>query len=576
MSLRPAAILLLILLPFVAATAAPVAASAPRQDSDLDDPRNWWTHAGGDEIIALTVHPRDGRLLAGTDGGGLIVWDADGRDFRQVIFPNQRGFQASTVYDIAVDPVDGDLWLATDYGVAHAAGASGAAPASWTWTTYINEFAGVFEEIGGVVQLGEEEMPETRVFSAIAVDAEGRVYAGTPASGLGLRDVDGSWSLVENDLYVGDPEEPVEGPASMSIADIAVLRHADTVDENEVWFVHGRADVDAAVSRYLPATGEWFHTPSQGHGGDPELGPTDHQVTSLSVDPTTAVVWLGMWNQGVFRYDPVEEVWSQTPRGQDGLCANARNVGMWSIAALGGEVWTVCGPVSSGVGRGVAHFDGVGWTTYRDEIEMPNDVVSAVAIGADGQVFLGHENYDVSGPIGGHGIVEFRPGDRPLRLRTAGRLPHLNETTALRFDHRGRMWVGTRGGGLLRRESNDDWSRFTRADTSAALLGDSVTDLLIRGDELWIATTEQIYDASLGRYIDGGISRYDLGSDSWLAPIEVAEDPADGPARRAGQRPGLLRRRRRMDRLRQVERRGLLQRPGRRLLQRGRSRRAGR
>jgi len=527
MSLRLVAITILMLLTSLVFASA-VDARPSNQDPDLNDPGNWWTYANGDEIIALEVHPEDGRLLAGTDGGGLIVWDEDLDDFRQVIFPNQRGFQASTVYDIAVDPVSGDLWLATDYGVAHAQDVPAAAPSAWVWTTYINTYAGVEESVDGVVQVDEDGMPETRVFSAIAVGADGRVYVGTPASGVAIRDVDGAWTKVESDLFVSDPSEPVEGPADLSISDIAVRIDAQEPEENEVWFVHGRADTDAAVSRYLPATGEWFHTPSQGRGGNPELGPTDHQVVSLSVDPSTGVVWLGMWNQGVFRYDPVEDVWSQTQRNQDGLCTSGGSVGIWAIDAVDGSAWAACGPVSKGVGRGVAHFDGSGWTTYSGGDPMPDDVISALAIGLDGQVFLGHENYDESGPIGGYGIVAYTAGGTPRRLSTAGRLPPLNELTTLLFDSRGRLWAGTRGGGLLLRQENDEWRRFTRDDTGSALRGDTITDLLQRGDELWIGSAERVYDSSTNRYLDGGISRYDLSNDTWGEPIVPVEDPSPG------------------------------------------------
>jgi ligand-binding sensor domain-containing protein len=526
MSLRLVAITILTLLTsLVFASAADARPSS--QDSDLNDPGNWWTYAGGDEIIALEVHPEDGRVLAGTDGGGLIVWNDDLDDFRQVIFPNQRGFQASTVYDIAVDPVSGDLWLATDYGVAHAQEVPGAAPSAWVWTTYINTYAGVEDFVDGVEQVDEDGMPETRVFSAIAVGADGRVYAGTPSSGVAIRDVDGFWTKVESDLFVSDPNEPVEGPAHLSIADIAVRIDALEPEDNEVWFVHGRADSDAAVSRYLPATGEWFHTPSQGRGGDPELGPTDHQVVSLSVDPSTGVVWLGMWNQGVFRYDPVEDVWSQTQRNRDGLCTSGASVGIWAIDAVDGQAWAACGPVSKGVGRGVAHFDGSGWTTYSGGVAMPDDVISALVIGIDGQVFLGHENFDESGPIGGYGIVEYTAGGTPRRLSTAGGLPQFNELTTLLFDSRGRLWAGTRGGGLLLRQDGK-WRRFTRAGTGSALLGDTITDLLQRGDELWIGSAERIYVSSENRYLDGGISRYDLSNDTWGEPIVPVEDPSPG------------------------------------------------
>ncbi len=503
-----------------------VEAAPPAQDPDLWERANWWTHAGGDEIITLTVHPEDGRLLAGTDGGGLIVWEQDG-GFEQVVFPNAAQFQASTVYDIAVDPVTGDVWLATDYGVAFGQGASGAPPSTWDWSTTINEFVDVGEDVLGVERLGDDAMPGSRVFSAVAVGADGRVYAGTPASGLAIRETDGSWRFVDVDAYLGDPLEAREGPADEHVADIAVLRHETDPAANEVWLVHGRENgTDAAISRYLPATDEWFHTPGQGVGGDPSLGPTDFRILDIAVDGDTAQVWLGTWNQGAFRYDPIEEIWNQYPRAQNGLCSSRS--GLWSVDAAGGEAWVACGQTSGRLGYGVAHFDGTGWTTYGSELGLPSDIVSAVAIGSEGRVFLGNDNYDGGGAPGGFGIIEFEPGGTPKRMSTSVILPDVNELTSLAFDPQGRLWVGTAGAGLMRREADLTWSRMTRGGTNLALLGDSITDFLIRGDELWVSSTETIYDSGSGRYIDGGVSRYDLQTDTWLEPIQPADNPADG------------------------------------------------
>ena len=88
-----------------------VSATAPVAHAQ-DDPADWHTVAGGDEILALALDPAEpGVLWAGTEGGGLVRWQTDGGEVRQWLFPNDPGLAGNVVRDLAFDG-DGGLWLA--------------------------------------------------------------------------------------------------------------------------------------------------------------------------------------------------------------------------------------------------------------------------------------------------------------------------------------------------------------------------------------------------------------------------------------------------------------------------------
>ena len=495
-----------------AVLAAAIGAPAPTADAQYDVLEDWWTYANGDEIITVEVNPSDpDEVWVGTEGGGVIVWTLDRSgdevtgDFRQYLFPNEPGLASNTVYDIAFDPGSDDVWLATSLGLTHVSGAS--------W-----EFVDVSDALLGI-----------DVLSAVAVDSEGVVWVGTPGNGLAMRDTFGDWQFIDAEDLAFDDEEPREGPGSLNISDIAVD------NENRVWVVHGRRGFDTPVASIFDPgldspDGQWRHIVSGGPRAEVDKktleveAPRTSSIMAVAVDDETGDVWLASWSRGAYRLSDgrwyeYSEAASKDADASLGITPPCSDT-LWAIDAHGGDAWVACGG-GTARGAGVAAWDGGdSWSLVTLSHGLPTNVVTSVAIG-EGWTYLGTDSTTLGNVFGGNGIVPVRfdtlgKSDISPELMTEGISPHANEITAMIFDPSGRLWAGTRGAGLLRWEGEgSEWERFTFDSTSRDLAGDTITDFALRGDELWISATSVV---RAGRtHVDGGVSVYDLTSDSWVA-----------------------------------------------------------
>ncbi len=481
----------------------------------LDD---WRTYANGDEILTVEANPSDlDEVWVGTEGGGVVVWTIDRTggtprgDFRQYLFPNEPGLASNTVHDIAFDPRSDEVWIATSLGLTLVSGAS--------WQ---------------VVDL-EDALPGIDVINAVAVDREGQVWVGTPGDGLAMRDTFGDWQYIEADALALDSEEAREGPGAMEIWDIAV----DI--EERVWVVHGRQSSETPVASIFdpehdPSEGQWRHIISGGptEAVDPitfeVASPRTSSITSVAVDSETGDVWLASWGRGAYRWS--DDTWyeysdsaSSDPE-YDPPCSDT----LWAVDARDGEVWVACSASSGATerGAGVAVWSGSdSWSLVTLTHGLPTNIVTALAIG-DGWTFLGTDSSTNGTIFSGNGIVPVRfdvSGDSEVasELLTSGVAPHANEITAMVFDPSGRLWAGTRGAGLLRWDGEgSSWERFTFDGTSRDLAGDTITDFAIRGDELWISATSVVRAGTT--HVDGGVSVYDLATDTWVATHRPVPD----------------------------------------------------
>jgi len=450
--------------------AEPGAAQAPGL---IDDPRSWSVQASGDEVMALAIDPRTpDALWAGTEGGGVIVWNRRTGAFAQHAFPSQPGLPDNRVHDIAFGRASGEAWLATEGGVSRASGS--------TWTAW--------SEADG--------LPDDDV-RAVAVSPSGAVWAGTRASGIASWDPrTGRWTAWPTVPF--DPAEPgpFDGPGSAAIVDIAVA------SDGRVWVAHGRqADsMRPALSLFDPQTGAWEHVGAVGRTGNPERGPSTDQILALAID-ASGLLWAGTWARGVLQYDG--ERWRAFD-ADDGLCGKT----VPALATDGMYVWATC--AEERAGRGASRWDGSSWTAWPNA----GDGALLLAIAAHGSAaYLG-----TNGPgAGGAGIVPIDGQGRvTARLTTTPSAPPSNDLTALRFASDGSLWAGTRGAGLLRFDGHG-WSQYTVASTRGRLAGDTVTDLAERAGALWIASTKtQFRD---GAWVDGGVSVVDLATLAWQPPL---------------------------------------------------------
>ncbi len=463
------------LAPAVAAQVPPVPAQPPLHHPA--DPAAWRTYASGDEVLALQSDPSDARRLwAGTEGGGVVVWDAAAATFEHHTAPTQPGLPSNRVYDVAFDPADGTPWLATAGGVVRA---SGAAWRAWS---------------------SADGLPSD-VVRTVAVDRRGVVWAGADAGIAFLAPGADHWQVAARDTFTRFSRAAKKGPGATGAADSVVDGRGRT------WFAHGRDRVDedrAALSWFDPADGAWRHVTSVGPGGNPANGPQTEQITALAIDPRDGSVWAGTWLRGLYRFDGEDWHW-HTPQG--GLCGKS----ITALAAVGTALWAACADEQGAVGT--ARYDGSRWASSPTAPGAPT--ITAIA-GAAGRVWFGAGTSSRDG-----GGLSTRDGGPARTLSTAGRTPAVNDITAVVVDGAGRVWAGTRGYGVLGFDGQR-WSQHTTVSTGGRLPGDAVTDLAVGGDTLWVATTKSVFDGQ--RWIDGGVSSLDIASGRWRAPLRRGSD----------------------------------------------------
>lgn len=516
MTLRRLARVCICALSVSAALAA--AAPAAAQTAQLTDLASWTTFANGDEVVSAAVHPSDGTLWVGTEGGGLVIWDAGRRTFEQHVFPGQAGLLSNLIYDIAFDPRTGDAWLATDFGVTHVERAT----MVFRTTVADTETARPVHSSDVVEAVPIEQFPDSRIFNAVAVADDGTVWVGSPDRGVAVRGTDGAWRR-----FIVDDDEPERGPQRSQVADIA------TLPNGLVWVAHGRTNYGPVVSVYDPSNDTWSGIPAAGPGDAGGGAPRTSQVMALAVERSGGgafAVWCATWNRGVYRYDVASDRWTEynerdTRVADDptsGLCDDT----VWAIAEREGRVWAACAESSGDQGRGVSHWDAATdrWHTLRTTAGLPTNIVTAIALGEGGAAYLGTDE-PKNLTRGSVGVVPVRLADGELTigeaLRTAGPRPFVNEITALAFDGLGRLWAGTRQAGVMRFDPQTaSWTQFTRDSTGGRLTGDAVTDLAVVDDEVWVASTHERFEG--GAWIDGGVGIYSLGANDWTAPITAA------------------------------------------------------
>ncbi len=515
--------LLGIIIALNAALAPSATAVAGAAAPDAHDPAAWWTFARGDEVLATAVHPMDGRVWVGTEGGGVVVWDVANRTSEHYLFPNQPGLRSNTVYDIAFDPRSGDAWLATADGLTHVARSTG-----W-WTTYVHPSLAP-QRPSLDVAVVDDGLPPLRVWSAVAVAADGTLWAGIPQSdraldtsdaraldrmapdgGVVRRTPDGRWTW-----FPFHPQRTA-GPARSTVADLAVL------PDGRLVIAHGRrGNTDFALTIHGPAADDWSAVRSVGPIGSVADGPRTGQVMQLAVavEPGGGFsLWLATWSRGVYRWrDGRWTAFSRTDQGEGivpapGLCSDQ----VWAIAAAADAVWAACVGRSGEEGLGVSRFDRAAetWQRIGPAEGLPTGTVTAIAAVAGG-AFLGTDE-PTTRHSGGLGVVPLKASaagltiEPPLSTFADGRTPPANEVTALAFDPTGRLWVGTRGAGLAVYDPREGrWRSWTAASTDDGLAGDAVTDVLVKGDDVWVASTRSRH--AVNGPSDGGLTLIDRAS----------------------------------------------------------------
>jgi hypothetical protein len=271
-------------------------------------------------------------------------------------------------------------------------------------------------------------------------------------------------------------------------------------------------------------------------GTDGLLG---ERVHAILPDPADGSVWFGLAH-----LDPQGRVQG---RGLAHLLSDRQTVVSLSTTAAGGgslagndvtalardegtgALWVG----TEGLGVSVRRADG-GWQTFTRAStagKLGSDSIADIAIEPGGVVWVAtrETTYDTKAAVWADGGLSRFDGTSWTLLRgTEAGLPS-NHLSALALDRRGRLWVGTgatdrgpkehayRGWGLAVIDTAT--RRWERTFTYPTLSSNNVTDIVVSGNLVWVATAYFFYvDTRPGGAqvsIGGGVSVYNTDTGQW-------------------------------------------------------------
>ena len=204
--------------------------------------------------------------------------------------------------------------------------------------------------------------------------------------------------------------------------------------------------------------------------------PTPGNAIRDLVQDADGALWVAA-NGGVARLDPSDDsipAALYSPASADLPAADVRAV----QPGVDGGIWVGA--------EGVSFFDGTEWTNYSVEDGLAGTAVQAIAADDQGRIWVATSTG-----------LSIWTGSTFFNLTTANGLP-VDDITALQTDG-SIIWIGTRGGGLLRFEDNQ-LQLFNRSNSN--LPSDSITGLARDyAGTLLIAT-----DAGLARFVENALT----------------------------------------------------------------------
>ena len=175
----------------------------------------------GDNNAYAVAGDYRGRVWIGHRSHGVSVWN--GQSWKN--YGPLQGPLGERVFDIAVCPTDGDVWIATNGGLARYSDQKD----SWSYYSRVENLRD--DQIG-----------------AIAFDAAGNIYCGTQASGIAIARADenyANWKNVLAAAYMPDAPKGTGLPSNL-INDVLVARGAS--DGTGAGFVYATTDNGLAWS----------------------------------------------------------------------------------------------------------------------------------------------------------------------------------------------------------------------------------------------------------------------------------------------------------------------------------------
>ncbi len=247
----------------------------------------------GDDTFYALAQDRQGRIWAGTSRHGVSVFD--GKKWRN--YDLESGVLGERVLDIAVSPVDGDVWMATNLGTLRYRVKND----DWVPRTRANG------------------LPSDQVQS-LAFDSKGTLFAATQCDGLAIADAKDSYAKWRRVL--GSPRAPTEpfgnnlkapqGLPSNLLNDVLVTRDdtvlvattcglAKSADGGATWsYARGRDWGDKVLGR-------WGGPPYARWRAKAGATLSEDYVTCLAQD-SDGNLWVGHRRTGYEVFDPKTNV----------------------------------------------------------------------------------------------------------------------------------------------------------------------------------------------------------------------------------------------------------------------------
>jgi signal transduction histidine kinase/ligand-binding sensor domain-containing protein/DNA-binding response OmpR family regulator len=475
-----------------------------RYEFNPDDPEGLW----GDGIFAI-YEDRQGVLWIGTEGAGLQTFDPATETFAHYIDKpdDTHSLDAGTITAIAEDEA-GALWVGTyGEGLYRLDPQTGAV--TWFKPDPEREQGGslwsvvvwsIYMDPEGTVWIGTDQgglhryEPDTGTFAhyvkdardphslsgdtvhSIYTDQAGVMWLGTELDGLNKLDR----NVKKFALYRHDPEDP------NTLGENSI--HTICQDQDGVLWVsaEGRLNrVDRAagtVTRYLPDPDH------------PEKGAGDSGVLTALVDRAGGI-WLGTWNGGVKRFDPITET-HVTYLPEPNVETWSANVVLTLYETASAEFWV--GTFSGGLfqfdrdrGEFVAHYQ----HNPDDAHSLSGDLILTLYEDRAGDLWIGT----------GGGLSRFdreteRFSNYPADPEDPNSLSNAS-VTAIVEDQAGLFWVGTADG--LNRFDPGLGQITARYGEKEGLPSTSIAAILQDGQgHLWLSTGKGLsrFDPATGTF----------------------------------------------------------------------------
>lgn len=198
-------------------------------------------------------------------------------------------------------------------------------------------------------------------------------------------------------------------------------------------------------------------------------------------------MWVGTYGDGIYRINGNS---TESFSSSSGLSDDT----IWKLFEdREGSIWI--GTNSGGLDR---LRDGK-FTTYTRQEGLKDDVIWSIFQDRSGAVWLGTDK-------GGLNRITEQATEQTIRSYTSANGLPINRVFTIRQDKQDNLWIGTDGGGLSRITLNTTGlpETFTTFTTKNGLNNGRISDILIDGNTLWLAT----YGGGVNRFEDGRFTAY--------------------------------------------------------------------